>query len=262
MKLTMHPIIFLWSHPRSMSTATERIMRERGDLECLHEPFLHYYYLQKSKQNLAHFNDKPGHPVSYQDTRNWILERANSGPVFAKDMSYYVMPELLDDADFCENVRHCFLIRHPLKSILSYYKLDPGLSLEEIGLQAQWDHFQGIEKLNSTPIVLEAEAIQSDARAVMRLFWENLGLDYREQAFDWSNKSMPDDWQYVKGWHANVSSSAGIEAFSQANEDRAKFEFAQICREAPHLQTYLDAHLPSYQALKARSLSAATVDIG
>jgi hypothetical protein len=28
----MHPIIALWSHPRSMSTANERLMRVRGDL--------------------------------------------------------------------------------------------------------------------------------------------------------------------------------------------------------------------------------------
>jgi hypothetical protein len=37
----MNPIIFLWAHPRSMSTAIER-----GDFDCLHEPFLRYYYLE------------------------------------------------------------------------------------------------------------------------------------------------------------------------------------------------------------------------
>jgi hypothetical protein len=39
----MHPLIALWSHPRSMSTAIERVMRERGDLDCAHEPFLYDY---------------------------------------------------------------------------------------------------------------------------------------------------------------------------------------------------------------------------
>jgi hypothetical protein len=43
----MNPIIFLWAHPRSMSTAIERVMRERCDFDCLHEPFLRYYYLQR-----------------------------------------------------------------------------------------------------------------------------------------------------------------------------------------------------------------------
>lgn len=33
------PIIALWAHPRSMSTAIERIMRERNDLCCL-QPFI------------------------------------------------------------------------------------------------------------------------------------------------------------------------------------------------------------------------------
>ena len=41
----MNAIVFLWSHPRSMSTATERIMRERGDFDCLHEPFMYHYYI-------------------------------------------------------------------------------------------------------------------------------------------------------------------------------------------------------------------------
>ena len=41
--MNAHPIIALWSHPRSMSTAFERIMRSRGDLDCLHEPFMYDY---------------------------------------------------------------------------------------------------------------------------------------------------------------------------------------------------------------------------
>ena len=43
-----HPIIALWSHPRSMSTAFERIMRARGDLDCLHEPFMYDYYINRA----------------------------------------------------------------------------------------------------------------------------------------------------------------------------------------------------------------------
>jgi len=39
----MHPVIILWAHPRPMSTAIESVMRKRGDLDCLHEPFLPFY---------------------------------------------------------------------------------------------------------------------------------------------------------------------------------------------------------------------------
>ena len=41
----MHPIIALWTHPRSISTAFERVMMERGDLKILHEPFSYLYYV-------------------------------------------------------------------------------------------------------------------------------------------------------------------------------------------------------------------------
>ena len=143
----MHPIIFLWAHPRSMSTAIERIMRERGDLYCMHEPFLHYYYIEESNKRLPYFNADDDHPTGYEATRDSILRLAEKSPVFAKDMSYYVIPELLEDHEFCTQIRHCFLIRSPLKSILSYYRLDPEVSLDEIGIDSQWLHYQGIEQL-------------------------------------------------------------------------------------------------------------------
>ena len=36
----MSPVIFLWAHSRSASTALERMMIERGDVTVLHEPLL------------------------------------------------------------------------------------------------------------------------------------------------------------------------------------------------------------------------------
>ena len=71
----MNPIIFLWAHPRSMSTALERIMRERGDLNCLHAPFLHYYYQHRTNKPLPHFERRVDHPDSYEETRDYILAR-------------------------------------------------------------------------------------------------------------------------------------------------------------------------------------------
>ncbi len=232
-------------------------MRERGDLQCLHEPFLHYYYLQKTSKELRLFDSEDGHPESYEATRDMILDMAEVAPVFVKDMSYYVMPELLDDIEFCCRIRHCFLIRHPRNSLLSYYRLDPGFSCEEVGLVAQWQHFQGIQKMGlEKPVVLEAEAIQSDTKSVMRLFWNELGLDYKKDAFEWSSVSTPQDWQYVKGWHQQVGASTGIKSIAVKDEEIVAEEFQKAIDQAPHLKQYLNAHLPSYEALKAHSLTA------
>ena len=40
----MNRIIALWAVPRSTSTAFEWMMRQRGDLDCLHEPFGEAWY--------------------------------------------------------------------------------------------------------------------------------------------------------------------------------------------------------------------------
>ena len=250
----MNPVIFLWAHPRSMSTATERVMRERNDLHCLHEPFLHYYYLQKRGKTLSEFEAIEGHPTTYQGTRDSILEMAQQSPIFSKDMSYYVMPELLNDVEFCTRIQHAFLIRNPLKSILSYYKLDPQVSLEEVGIQSQWQHFQGLQRLGLNPVVLEAEAIQADTRSIMRSFWDSVGLDYCEHAFDWNDESTPQDWQYVKGWHQHASGSGGIKPINAGDDEKARAEFDRAAEEAPFLHDYLAMHNESYQALREYGL--------
>lgn len=65
-----------------------------------------------------------------------ILKIAEKAPVFARDMSYYAIPELLEGREFCACIRHCFLIRQPRKSILTYYRLDPEFSCEVLSLTA------------------------------------------------------------------------------------------------------------------------------
>ena len=221
-------------------------MRERGDFNCLHEPFLHYYYLERGGgKALPHFDSEQDHPVSYDETRNMILQHARKAPVFAKDMSYYVVPEILQDQEFCRRVRHCFLIRHPLRSILSYHRLDPDVALDEIGLEAQWMHYQGLQELGiEDSVVLEAEAVQADSVQAMTLFWQALGLDFKAEALNWDPQTTPRDWQYVKGWHQDASNSQGIRPQHENEANRAREEFRQYCRSAPQLQEYLDHHLP------------------
>jgi hypothetical protein len=254
----MHPVIFLWAHPRSMSTAIERIMRERGDLECLHEPFLHYYYLQRSGKDLPHFDSEEDHPTDYAGVRDLILRRAENSALFIKDMSYYVVPEILQDSDFCTRSRHCFLVRNPMRAILSYYRLDISVTLDEIGIEAQWRHLLGLQALGIEDcVVLEAEAVQADPVTSMRRFWQTLGLENIERALHWDDSSTPSDWQYVEGWHQAVSASRGIQAQNSSDEERLEDEFEQMCNQAPQLADYLRHHLPFYQRLRERSLDHA-----
>ena len=190
-----------------------------------------------------------------------MLERAEKAPVFAKDMSYYVIPEILEDLEFCRRVRHCFLIRNPLRSIMSYYKLDNSVTLAEIGIEAQWRHFAGLQALGiDDAVVLEAEAVQADSASAMSRFWQALGLEFREQALTWELETTPRDWQYVQGWHQSVSYSSGIREAAAGDAAKILTEFERLCLAAPQLREFLDFHLPFYERLREHSLEHAPDD--
>ena len=254
----MHRIIALWCHPRSMSTAIERIMRERGDFQCLHEPFMYDYYVHRQVRRMPHFEAEKGRPVSYTTIREDLVQRAEGRDVFIKDMSYYVMPAMREDSEFARRLIHAFLIRNPMRSILSYHRLDPDVSCEEIGLEAQWRHFEWLrDALGMTPAVLEAESVQAAPRTVLRAWWSKIGLDFVEDAFTWSGEEAPEEWEQVAGWHGDVQQSTSIRPISDEEEAGLEAEFEAAARAQPRLRALLDHHRPCYERLRAEALSTA-----
>lgn len=249
----MNRIYALWSHPRSMSTAMERVMRERGDLDCHHEPFMYDYYLHRRVRKMPHFEAESDRPTSYDDVRAMLLKRADHGPVFIKDMSYYVMPRIVEDADLSARLVNGFLIRDPIASLPSYFKLDPDVTLEEIGLEAQAQHFTALAKAGITAPVILAEDVRRDTRGTVGALWRAFGLPPADHAFEWSDK-QPDDWKQVGQWHGRVSSSTGIAPMTDAEITEQKRKFDALVRQHPHAQNYLDHHLPYYEMLKAHAL--------
>lgn len=247
----MHKIIALWAHPRSMSTATERLMRERGDLTCLHEPFMYDYYVGQGR-DFPGFTPVAGHPTEYEGIRAMLREAARAGPVFLKDMVFYVVPRMLDDPRFMAEITHTFLIRSPMASILSYHRLDPDFALEEVGIEAQWRLYQAARDAGLSPLVIEAESVRADPRGTMRLYWQALGLDYCEAAFNW--QAPPKDWDHVSAWHEEASTSSGIRTADAEEMLRKDMEFEALAKKVPHLRDYLEHHAPFYAKLSEVAL--------
>lgn len=242
----MHPLIALWSHPRCMSTVTERVMRERGDFRVFHEPFLAYHYLHLQADEMPMLDQDYEGPRTYESIRELLLSAAADEPVFFKDMSYFVVDRLLGDNEFCQRITPLFLIRDPKASIASYFELDPEVSCTEIGLDAQWQHYLHLKTVvKQEPLVINAEAIAADPVAVFARLWEQLGLEVIESALHWQADEMPKEWAYVQGWHGKVLASTGIHQPQQRPDSR----FLQATAAAPHLHGYLEHHQPYYQKL-------------
>lgn len=154
----------LWCHPRSVSTAFERIMRERGDLAVLHEPFMYHHYLTQSDRMFPHFRSEPGHPQTYADIRAHILETAKQAPVFFKDMAYYVANDLPADIAVMSEVTHASLVRDPAEEALPYQKRDPAFTQAELGHEAQHRLYSVLTAAGHKPLVVTADQVRRARR--------------------------------------------------------------------------------------------------
>jgi hypothetical protein len=234
----------LWCHPRSVSTAFERIMRERGDLDVLHEPFMYDYYLNQTGALFPDFDPEAGHPTRFAEIEEMILERSRQQPVFFKDMAYYVADVMPEKAALLHHMTHCFLIRDPAESILSYHQRDPDFSQIEVGIEAQFILYQILVSVGITPLIVTADELRAAPQATLRRYWEFAGLPYVEDAFEWDNR-VPEGWQSVKGWHGQVLNSGAIQK-TVAGRDYA----AELAGLGAPFVAYDRHHRPYYDALK------------
>ena len=81
----MHKIVALWAVPRSTSTAFEWMMRQRGDMDCLHEPFGEAWY-QGEDPFWPRFKqgDKTTPGLTIESVWNDIKARAKTSRCFSK----------------------------------------------------------------------------------------------------------------------------------------------------------------------------------
>lgn len=231
-------------------------MRERKDLHCLHEPFMYDYYLNprrpRTTRDMPHFSPETDHPHEYAGILDMILKQAQSKPVFFKDMSYYLTPYLDSEAnvEFSKQIKHCFLIRNPKATIASYFAMDEGVTLEEIGIEAQWLHAESLKRTGIQPLVLQAEAVQNDPQGQIKNWWDALGLTAVDSALTW-NSDTPQEWTQVQAWHQSTIANSAIRKRSSKDDQVEQQRFDDAVKKAPHLQGYLEHHAPFFRRMQA-----------
>lgn len=238
--MTIHA---LWCHPRSVSTAFERIMRERGDLTALHEPFMYHHYLTTKDRLFPGFTPEPGHPVTYEDIRAMIRRSAQRSPVFFKDMAYYIADTLPHDAEFAGEMTHAFLVRDPNEAALSYAKRDPDFTRLELGHEAQARLYNALTALGHDPLVITADQLRSDPHRTVRRYWAHGGLTFLDHAFTWDD-AVPDGWGPVESWHTEVLQSGAIKAPETVDTH------AQLAQLGDPYLSIAAHHVPFYERMR------------
>lgn len=237
----MNKIIALWTHPRSISTAFERVMMERKDFTILHEPFSYLCYVTEKKSAIQQEYEDPNHPTTYPEIVEYILKTGADTPVFFKDMCSHCFDQLKADEAFMLRLTNTFLIRDPAKAIPSYYAMNPEVGRDEIGLEQLVGIYQKVRDLKGgTPVVVDADDLEDNPEGTVEAYCEAVGIRYIPEALRWEPDHKK-EWDIWKNWHADAAKSSGIQ------KNMEKFEVT--IENSDHLKSYYDYHLPFYEEM-------------
>ena len=207
----MKLILALWAVPRSTSTAFEWMMRQRGDLDCLHEPFGEAWYQGEDPlwpRLQADSLRTPG--LTLDSVWDDLRARAAKGAVFIKDFPHYIdhiwTPAMLG------HFTHSFLIRDPAKTITSMHSKWPDFHEKEVGFAEQRALFDLITEINGTPPpVIDSDDLLEDPVRMVRLWCEAVGIPFIEEALSWEPGARDEvSWWDGGSFHANLRNSDGL----------------------------------------------------
>lgn len=300
--------IFTLTHPRACSTAFERVFMTRRDiLECSHEPFADAFYLgpelmsDRFKDDAA---DRGSLGMSCSDTYQTVLDRfaqmqSQGKRLFIKDMAYYIMQPDGKPTDIAPSVggraepanptvlplavlgkfHFTFLIRHPRRSIPSYWRCClPPLSdrngfpyflPSEAGYEELVRLFDYLLESGVTDkehlTVLDADDLLDNPEDTIRLFCERTGIDYSPAMLEWSAEDgqiATEKFAKFDGFHDDCLRTTRLEGRSHAQKiSTVESEDAEWTKkygsEAQKIirQTVND-NIPYYEYLKQFTIKA------
>ena len=244
----MSKILALWAVPRSTSTAFEWMMRQRGDLDCLHEPFGEAWYQGENPRWPRATADSLRTPgLTLDSVLRMLKTKMLEKPLFIKDFPHYI--EHMWDEDLFNLFTHSFLIRNPAKTITSMYDKWPDFHEQEVGFIEQRRLFDQVcDRLGSAPPVLESDDLLEDPQQMVEKWCQAVGIEFIPQALRWEPGARDEvSWWDGGSFHANLRNSDGLKP--------QKRKYIEINQAPDRVKQIYELMLPHYQHMFAYKLS-------
>ncbi len=242
------PIVALWAVPRSTSTAFEWMMRQRGDMTCFHEPFGEVWYQGDDPRWPRYEPDvsvrTPG--LTFESRWAELTDAAIERPVFIKDFPHYI--ESMWDDRFLAHFNHSFLIRDPLKTLLSMESKWPDFHVKETGFPEQRQLFDRLlAQTGSPPPVIDSDDLLEHPTAVVEAWCRAVGIPFLPEALSWEPGPRDEvSWWDGGVFHSNLRNSDGLKA-----QPRREVSLG----EAPErVQQVYRIVRPHYEAMRAHRI--------
>jgi hypothetical protein len=197
--------IAMWAAPRTLSTVMLRAWESRTDTAISDEPFYGYFLAATGA-------DRPGRDsaleVQAHDWRTVLDELAGAIPDgktiwFQKHHAMHLLPEV--PRTWILGVMNFFLIRDPVLSAISYSRIRPTFTTEDLGIRQSRMIFEFVSQHSaSTPIVLNASDLARNPRKCLEGLCAALDVCFTEDMLTWSAGEHPADAPLGDPWYQRV----------------------------------------------------------
>jgi len=205
--------INFWSSPRNISTALMYSFAQHTDFSIVDEPLYAHY--------LVHTNTEAQHPSTEeilatmeQDGERvvdkMLTQNYDKSNVLFKQMTHHLI-EL--NMDFLSQMENVLLIRDPHLIIASYAKVIPNPSMQDVGIEQQYELMEYLQSIGKLTAVVDAVTLLKTPRNILVQLCEKLGVEFQEQMLSWKVGAREEDGVWAKYWYSNVHQSTGFQPY-------------------------------------------------
>lgn len=212
-----HTRINLWSSPRNISTAMMYSFAQRDDTAVFDEP-LYAHYLTTTgidhpgKDEILESQNNDGEKV----INEIILANHNKPISFFKQMTHHLVDV---DLDFLSQTKNIIFIRDPKQIIASYAQVRNDVTMQDVGIEKQWQLYNHLTKNNLNCIVLDSNEILKSPQNVLQQLCDALQISFTEKMLHWPAGAKPYDGIWAKYWYDNVHRSTAFEKQKTSERD-------------------------------------------
>jgi hypothetical protein len=211
--------IAMWSGPRNISTAMMRSWGNRPDTFVCDEPFYAYYLKQTGADHPMAAEIVAQGQSDWREVARWLTsEIPESKSIFyQKQMTHHLLSDV--DRSWLANVTNCFLIRHPREVIVSYLKKNYEPTALDVGFPQQAEIFDWVcTHTSQRPLVIDARDVLENARRILGLICEALGVTFSDHMLTWPPGYRATDGIWAPHWYTEVVTSTSFQPYRQRDE--------------------------------------------
>ena len=239
----MSKVICLWASPRNISTALMYSFAQRSDVKVLDEPF-YAHYLKNINPDVDHPGKKEILDNQSADLKTVVKEidilKQQYECVFIKNMTHHLRGA---DFSFAEEWYNIILTRDPQKAIISFSKVIPNPTIDDLGYKLQYDlaNFFTSKKINFK--VISSENLLKNPKEVLSDVCKFSKMKFNPQMLSWRKGGIVEDGVWAKYWYKNVHNSDGFSPWVNKPSEEINANQFELLEEAKHYYQHLISYL-------------------